>query len=97
MWGPDGSHKRKVRSGESWSEIRKPEGWDKPYFLQIPSRNGAPSFNLSCRLGQYLLEKSLLGCGLAQFGVSIHVGRQPALESFGVEDWAMNRVVVAHG
>jgi len=48
------------------------------------------------RLGKYRLEESLLGGGLPQFSVAIHVGREPTLQSFGVEDWAMSRVVVAH-
>src|SRR5579872_6980230 len=47
------------------------------------------------RLGESM-EKSLLCSGLPQGTVAIHMRRQPALESFGVEDRAMNRVVVAH-
>jgi hypothetical protein len=48
------------------------------------------------RLGKYLLEESLLGRGLPQCSVAIHVRRQPALKSFGLEYRAMNWVVVAH-
>jgi len=49
------------------------------------------------RFRQQPLEESLLGRGLPQCIVAIHVRRQPTLESFGFEDGAMNRVVVAHG
>src|SRR5579863_2470285 len=48
------------------------------------------------RFGDFL-EESLLGRGLPQCGVAIHVRRQPTLQSFGLEYRAMNRVVVAHG
>src|SRR5580704_9430925 len=47
-------------------------------------------------LGEFL-EESLLGRGLAQGGVAIHTRRQPALQPFGLEYRAVNRVVVAHG
>src|SRR5580692_1225689 len=56
-----------------------------------------PDRFISSRLGQLPLEESLLGSGLPQCSVPIHVRRQPALKSFVVKYWAMNRVIVAHG